>query len=297
MRLVPDLCASTPGSFLPLHGQELYAGTTKKMKINRKVKGRPQEEILEIAVRPGWKKGTKITFQEKGESGVRRGRCGWAGASCMQLRYAGGPAVRIHTGSCSVAANDIRHPCLCVPMHGCAGPQATRIKASFPRTLSSSLMRSRTHGSGGASIPKCVVPVYVGCIRALSWCLARQPHTDTHPTDTHAVPLLPPCRREGNDLYFTAVVSLADALCGTTLQVGAAVCVCVGGKGGWHTAARAAGPASGRSCVRLRSGASRFEELHYMPLLGVHTLCCCLTPRAPATPMTHDRFRTWTAPR
>ncbi|KAG2492555.1 hypothetical protein HYH03_009217 [Edaphochlamys debaryana] len=47
--------------------EELYAGTTKKMKINRKVKGRPQEEILEIQIKPGWKKGTKITFTEKGD--------------------------------------------------------------------------------------------------------------------------------------------------------------------------------------------------------------------------------------
>ena len=28
---------------------------------------RQEQEILEIAVRPGWKSGTKITFQEKGE--------------------------------------------------------------------------------------------------------------------------------------------------------------------------------------------------------------------------------------
>lgn len=47
--------------------EELYAGTTKKMKIERKVKGRPVQEILEIAIKPGWKKGTKITFQEKGD--------------------------------------------------------------------------------------------------------------------------------------------------------------------------------------------------------------------------------------
>ncbi|GFR41766.1 hypothetical protein Agub_g2523 [Astrephomene gubernaculifera] len=47
--------------------EELYTGTNKKMKINRRVKGQPMEEILEIAVKPGWKKGTRITFQEKGD--------------------------------------------------------------------------------------------------------------------------------------------------------------------------------------------------------------------------------------
>jgi DnaJ-class molecular chaperone len=30
---------------------------------------RQEAEILEINVRPGWKAGTKITFQEKGEPG------------------------------------------------------------------------------------------------------------------------------------------------------------------------------------------------------------------------------------
>ncbi|MFQ6620813.1 hypothetical protein Gotur_001602 [Gossypium turneri] len=42
--------------------EELYKGATKKMKISREI----VEEILTINVRPGWKKGTKITFAEKG---------------------------------------------------------------------------------------------------------------------------------------------------------------------------------------------------------------------------------------
>ncbi|KAJ0089236.1 hypothetical protein Patl1_31345 [Pistacia atlantica] len=56
---------------LPCSLEELYKGTTKKMKISRDVidaSGRPStvEEILTIEVKPGWKKGTKITFPEKG---------------------------------------------------------------------------------------------------------------------------------------------------------------------------------------------------------------------------------------
>lgn len=52
--------------------EELYTGTTKKMKISRRLQdagGHIMEvpEILEINVRPGWKKGTKITFEEKGD--------------------------------------------------------------------------------------------------------------------------------------------------------------------------------------------------------------------------------------
>ncbi|GAV75492.1 DnaJ domain-containing protein/DnaJ_C domain-containing protein [Cephalotus follicularis] len=56
---------------LPCSLEDLYKGTTKKMKISRDVtdsSGRPTtvEEILTIEIRPGWKKGTKITFPEKG---------------------------------------------------------------------------------------------------------------------------------------------------------------------------------------------------------------------------------------
>ncbi|XP_018477449.1 uncharacterized protein LOC130510782 isoform X2 [Raphanus sativus] len=55
---------------LPCSLEDLYKGTTKKMKISREildVSGATQtEEILTIGVKPGWKKGTKITFPEKG---------------------------------------------------------------------------------------------------------------------------------------------------------------------------------------------------------------------------------------
>uniref|UniRef100_A0A803N1P6 J domain-containing protein n=1 Tax=Chenopodium quinoa TaxID=63459 RepID=A0A803N1P6_CHEQI len=56
---------------LPCTLEELYKGTTKKMKISREIadmsgKTIPVEEILTIEIKPGWKKGTKITFPEKG---------------------------------------------------------------------------------------------------------------------------------------------------------------------------------------------------------------------------------------
>lgn len=47
--------------------EELYTGCTKKMKINRQTSSGRAEEILEIHVKPGWKRGTKITFTEKGD--------------------------------------------------------------------------------------------------------------------------------------------------------------------------------------------------------------------------------------
>nr|AEE92843.1 Potato virus X SL1 RNA interacting protein 2 [Nicotiana benthamiana] len=56
---------------LPCNHEDLYKGTTKKMKISRDVadaSGKRMQvvEILTINIKPGWKKGTKITFQEKG---------------------------------------------------------------------------------------------------------------------------------------------------------------------------------------------------------------------------------------
>ncbi|KAH0909803.1 hypothetical protein HID58_033124 [Brassica napus] len=57
--------------------EELYKGGRRKMRISRVVPdglGKPKtvEEILKIDITPGWKKGTKITFPEKGnhEPGV-----------------------------------------------------------------------------------------------------------------------------------------------------------------------------------------------------------------------------------
>ncbi|WCJ21774.1 DNAJ heat shock family protein [Euphorbia peplus] len=57
--------------------EELYKGARRKMRISRSVPddfGKPKtvDEILKIDIKPGWKKGTKITFPEKGnqEPGV-----------------------------------------------------------------------------------------------------------------------------------------------------------------------------------------------------------------------------------
>ncbi|RWR76945.1 dnaJ subfamily B member 13-like protein [Cinnamomum micranthum f. kanehirae] len=56
---------------LPCRLEDLYKGASKRMKISRDVvsaSGKPTtvEEILTIDIKPGWKKGTKITFPEKG---------------------------------------------------------------------------------------------------------------------------------------------------------------------------------------------------------------------------------------
>ncbi|XP_074274519.1 uncharacterized protein LOC141598685 [Silene latifolia] len=51
--------------------EELYKGSKRKMAISRIVPdkfGKPSrmEEVLAIDIKPGWKRGTKITFQDKG---------------------------------------------------------------------------------------------------------------------------------------------------------------------------------------------------------------------------------------
>jgi DnaJ homolog subfamily B member 4 len=57
---------------LPCTLEDLYTGRTRRMKISRKRMDptgarRDESETLTIDIKPGWKKGTKITFQEKGD--------------------------------------------------------------------------------------------------------------------------------------------------------------------------------------------------------------------------------------
>uniref|UniRef100_A0A7S3R873 J domain-containing protein n=1 Tax=Dunaliella tertiolecta TaxID=3047 RepID=A0A7S3R873_DUNTE len=47
--------------------EELFTGCTKRMKIHRRTSRGPVSEVLEISIKAGWKKGTRITFPEKGD--------------------------------------------------------------------------------------------------------------------------------------------------------------------------------------------------------------------------------------
>ncbi len=53
--------------------EDIYKGTTKKMKITRKVTNpdhrttRVEEKVLTVDIKPGWKAGTKITFPKEGD--------------------------------------------------------------------------------------------------------------------------------------------------------------------------------------------------------------------------------------
>ncbi|KAI3858958.1 hypothetical protein MKW98_028691 [Papaver atlanticum] len=61
---------------LPCKLEDLYLGAKRKVKISKSVldeSGKPviKEEVLTIDITPGWKKGTKITFPEKGHQASR----------------------------------------------------------------------------------------------------------------------------------------------------------------------------------------------------------------------------------
>ncbi|XP_014664666.1 PREDICTED: dnaJ homolog subfamily B member 4-like [Priapulus caudatus] len=53
--------------------EDILRGTTKKMKITRQVlipntaQTRPEEKVLTISIKPGWKAGTKVTFTREGD--------------------------------------------------------------------------------------------------------------------------------------------------------------------------------------------------------------------------------------
>lgn len=58
---------------LPVSLEDIYKGTTKKLKITRKVLNpdgrttRNEDKILTIDIKPGWKAGTKVTFPKEGD--------------------------------------------------------------------------------------------------------------------------------------------------------------------------------------------------------------------------------------
>ncbi|KAK8893811.1 Molecular chaperone (DnaJ superfamily) [Tritrichomonas musculus] len=57
---------------IPCTLQQLYTGTSKKLKVTRTVNGHEEENIINLDIKPGWKDGTKITYP--GEGDVEPGR-------------------------------------------------------------------------------------------------------------------------------------------------------------------------------------------------------------------------------
>lgn len=52
--------------------EDIYHGCVKKMKISRRIteangSSRKEEKCVSINIKPGWKSGTKVTFQKEGD--------------------------------------------------------------------------------------------------------------------------------------------------------------------------------------------------------------------------------------
>jgi hypothetical protein len=101
--------------------EELFTGSTRKLKITRTIfngagkAGRSEEEILEVNVKPGWKKGTKVTFPEKGEQRYSCTTCGCQ--SNMFFNCAGGMGKRVAGGEadkmCAGGLGRVSGRCCC----------------------------------------------------------------------------------------------------------------------------------------------------------------------------------------
>ena len=52
---------------VPCTLEQLYTGTTKKLKVTRTVNGQQQEKIIQLDIKPGWKEGTKLTYDGEGD--------------------------------------------------------------------------------------------------------------------------------------------------------------------------------------------------------------------------------------
>jgi DnaJ-class molecular chaperone len=52
---------------LTLSLEELHAGCAKKLKVTRRRAGALETKLLSVAVKPGWKAGTKVTYQGEGD--------------------------------------------------------------------------------------------------------------------------------------------------------------------------------------------------------------------------------------
>lgn len=52
---------------LPVSLEDLATGVSKKMKIKRKRQGGPEEKVLSVTIKPGWKAGTKLTYANEGD--------------------------------------------------------------------------------------------------------------------------------------------------------------------------------------------------------------------------------------
>ena len=145
-------CIASPRSPLPAPCPRPPACSRKRLDASTGQQ-RQEQEILEIAVRPGWKAGTKITFQEKG---------GWSPACCCGRCWGGTASIQsaVHDcvglcrrASCASALPHLRL-CLCLASPHTTEPcclsvplQVMRTRGASPPTSSLCCKRGRTRTS------------------------------------------------------------------------------------------------------------------------------------------------------
>jgi DnaJ-class molecular chaperone len=52
---------------IPCTLEQLFSGSTKRLKVTRTINGRENEKTFDLEIRPGWKEGTKITYPGDGD--------------------------------------------------------------------------------------------------------------------------------------------------------------------------------------------------------------------------------------
>ena len=124
--------------------EELYTGATKRVKLTRTVvdhaSGRPvgKEEVLSIEVKPGWKAGTKVRFEGKGDErpGARAGDIVFVIEEKPHERFKREGNNLVHTAKVSLAdalcgptveVETLDHRKLAVSVSGVATPTATKV--------------------------------------------------------------------------------------------------------------------------------------------------------------------------
>jgi hypothetical protein len=107
---------------LPISLEDLYKGCVKKLKVGRTVyddsgRGKREDELLQVDIKPGYKKGTKITFPQKGVWGGHA----WHRVVDLRLKE---EMQGVHKASCMLAS------------------KLSRTRWQFSRTLAGDCRRS-----------------------------------------------------------------------------------------------------------------------------------------------------------
>jgi DnaJ-class molecular chaperone len=202
---------------LPCTLEDLYKGTTKRLKISRNVtdaSGRTERvtETLSVDVKPGWKKGTKVTFPKKGECIARP----WDELFGLLRSLACQHALGV---LCS--AGMLQHALHYMLQSSCFPVLSTQTRLGRSDRMHSQSLWSMTVSVDKQLLIQCLtVSLHVG--ERNSHAAAGDERPGSMPADIVFVieeKQHPQFSREGNDLAYSARLPLVDALCGATVRL------------------------------------------------------------------------------